>query len=134
MKNYEDHKEVLKCRESAFELESEIRDKQRECINAFEMPGGMWDDRYSGEGTTWDAKRPKYTFDVAKKKVLKAYGEIANQDVMVDFLIRSDSSIDVYDGEDRMWVEWYTPNRDSMLVIPGDVDDDGFTIWVRQQQ
>ncbi len=85
MKNYEDHKEVLKCRESAFELEREIRDKQRECINAFEMPGGMWDDRYSGEGTTWDAKRPKYTFDVAKKKVLKAYGEIANQDVMVDF-------------------------------------------------
>jgi len=46
-------------------------------------------------------------------------------------LIRSDSSIDVYDGEDRMWVEWYTPNRDSMLVMPGDVDDDGFTIWVR---
>ena len=54
-----------------------------------------------------------------------------HQDVLVDFLIRSDSSIDVYDGQNRMWVEWYTPNRDSMLVMPGDVDDDGFTIWVR---
>ena len=57
-----------------------------------------------------------------------------HQDVVVDFMIRSDSSFDVYDGEERMWVEWYTPNRDSMLVMPGDVDDDGFTIWVKQQQ
>lgn len=81
MKSYEDHKEVLKTRDAHFELEKEWRDKWRECTNAFEMPGGIWDDKYA---TKWSTKRPKYNFDVSKKKVLKAWGEIASQDVMVD--------------------------------------------------
>lgn len=81
MKNYEDHAVVIKCREAHFEIEKNQRDKARECINAFNIPGGIWDDPYY---VKWSTKRPKYNFDVSKKKVLKAYGEIASQEVLVD--------------------------------------------------
>lgn len=81
MKNYEDHADVIKCREAHFEIEKNQRDKARECINAFNIPGGIWDDPYY---VRWSTKRPKYNFDVSKKKVLKAYGEIASQEVLVD--------------------------------------------------
>ena len=57
-----------------------------------------------------------------------------HQDRLVDFILRSDSTHPfVYEGDDRTWVALYSPNKDTMLVLPSDAANDAFTIWVRQQ-
>ncbi len=55
------------------------------------------------------------------------------QDRVVDFILRSDSAFDAYQQDVRLYIEWYSPNKDSMMVLPADTADDSFTIWVEQQ-
>ena len=55
-----------------------------------------------------------------------------HQDRLVDFILSSDSTFDVWQEDVRMWVELYSPNRDSMMVLQGDTADDSYVIWVRQ--
>ena len=56
-----------------------------------------------------------------------------HQSVVVDFMLSSDSTFDVWKEDVRTWVELYSPNRDTMLVLSGDTTNDAYVIWVRQQ-
>lgn len=78
--NYDDHKDVLSARETAQEIERDTRDKARECIRCFYSENGFWDD----EATNCFSSRPKYNFHIAKPKLLKAWGEIAEQEIYIN--------------------------------------------------
>ena len=71
--------------------------------------------------------------DVSHQQYQQAYPMY--QDRVVDFIHRTDSAFIITDSEDVwVWVEWYSLNKDTMMVLPADTADDSFTIWVEQQQ
>ncbi len=69
--------------------------------------------------------------DVSHQQYQQAYPMY--QDRVVDFILRSDSAFDAYQQDVRLYIEWYSPNKDTMMVLPADTADDSFTIWVEQQ-
>ena len=56
-----------------------------------------------------------------------------HQDRLVDFILSSDSTFDVWQEDVRMWVELYSSKKDTMMVLSGDTAIDAYVIWVRQQ-
>ena len=82
--------------------------------------------QYPQEKPTWvkvdDVSHQQYNQDLDK-----------HQSVVVDFILSSDSTFDVWQEDLRMWVELYSPNKDTMLVLASDTANDAYVIWVKQQ-
>lgn len=79
---WDDHKKVIKERELAQEVESDLRDEMRDLIIMDAKKDGFWEDTVYEDFETYN--RPRFSFNKAKGKLNKAWGELASQEVQVN--------------------------------------------------
>lgn len=80
--DFTDHAQVIKQRKTAQEVECDRRDTMRECIHFVTKKDGQWEQGIWDKFSTYD--RPRYTFDKTKPLLMKAWGEIADQEIQVN--------------------------------------------------
>lgn len=80
--DFKDHDKVMKYRKTAQEVECDRRDVMRECIHFVTKKDGQWEQDIWNKFDTYD--RPRYTFDRTKPLLMKAWGEIADQEIQVN--------------------------------------------------
>ncbi len=78
MIDFSDHKEVMKARADAQEIEHDRREKMRECLNFVTKEDGQWEESILNRFTQYG--RPRYTFDLTGTIVNKYYGEMTQND------------------------------------------------------
>lgn len=80
--DFKDHQTVMKYRKTALEVETDRRNAMRECIHFITKKDGQWEQDIWNRFSNYD--RPRYTFDLCKPKLLKAWGEISDQEIQVN--------------------------------------------------
>lgn len=80
--DFNDHDKVIKYRKTAQEVECDRRDTMREAIHFVTNKHGQWESDIWNRFQTYD--RPRYTFDKTKPLLMKAWGEIADQEIQVN--------------------------------------------------
>jgi hypothetical protein len=79
---FDDHDKVIEYRKTAQNVECDSRDRFREAIHFITKKDGQWEPDIIDRFDNYD--RPRYTFDLTKPKLLKAWGEIADQEIQIN--------------------------------------------------